>query len=60
MDSQLVKQKLAEHQINVSVGLAKSTLLYMNKHQLQSVVRASIHYYNTEAELEQLCKAIPL
>jgi cysteine desulfurase/selenocysteine lyase len=59
-DSQLVKQKLAEHHINVSVALAKSTLLFMNKHQLQSVVRISVHYYNTEAELEQLCKAMLL
>jgi cysteine desulfurase/selenocysteine lyase len=60
IDSQLVKQKLAEHHINISVALAKSTLLFMNKHQLQSVVRASVHYYNTEAELEQLCKAMLL
>lgn len=58
IDSLQVKNRLADHKINVSVGLAKSTLLFMNKHQLQSVVRASVHYYNTAAELETLCKVI--
>jgi selenocysteine lyase/cysteine desulfurase len=50
-----VKSKLAENNINVSVGLAKSTLIYMNKNQLTNVVRASVHYYNTEEEIEVMC-----
>jgi cysteine desulfurase/selenocysteine lyase len=58
MGSDLVKQKLAEKDINVSVGLAKSTLLFMNKNNLQSVVRASVHYYNTEEEIDMFCKAL--
>lgn len=58
VNCQQVKERLAEEHINVSVGLAKSTLLYMNKHQLQNVVRASVHYYNTEAELDMLCAEI--
>jgi len=52
MDSSLVKTKLAEKHINVSVGLAKSTLFYMEKQQLTSIVRASVHYYNTEEEIK--------
>lgn len=55
---ELVKQQLAAKKINVSVGLAKSTLLYMNKHQLPGNIRASIHYYNTEAEIAVCCEAL--
>jgi cysteine desulfurase / selenocysteine lyase len=55
-----IKIKLAEKQINVSVGLAKSTLIYMDKHHLASVVRASVHYYNTEEEILLLCNELVL
>jgi selenocysteine lyase/cysteine desulfurase len=58
MESALIKEKLAERNINTSVGLAKSTLYYMTRHQLTSVVRASLHYYNTEDELKSLCDAL--
>lgn len=58
VDADVVKNKLAEKQINVSVGLAKSTLIYMNKHHLDSVVRASVHYYNTDEEVAILCGAL--
>jgi len=58
MESAAVKNKLAQHNINVSVGQAKSTLFYMNKNHLSSVVRASVHYYNTEAELSTMCKLL--
>jgi selenocysteine lyase/cysteine desulfurase len=57
-DASLVKSVLAEKNINVSVGLAKSTLFYMNKNHITSVVRASVHYYNTEEEIEMLCDAL--
>ena len=58
MNSTEVKNKLAGLHINVSVGLAKSTLIYMNRHHLSSIVRASVHYYNTDDEIEVLCKAL--
>ena len=58
MESEAVKYKLAEKQINVSVGLAQSTLVYMNRHHLKTVVRASVHYYNTEEEVQFLCEAL--
>jgi selenocysteine lyase/cysteine desulfurase len=57
-DCASVKSMLVEKQINVSVGLAKSTLFYMNKNNLASVVRASVHYYNTENEIKMLCDAL--
>jgi cysteine desulfurase/selenocysteine lyase len=59
MDNASVKAMLAEKRhINVSVGLAKSTMFYMNKNHLSTVVRASIHYYNTEEEIRVMCEAL--
>jgi cysteine desulfurase/selenocysteine lyase len=58
VESTAVKAKLAEKKISVSVGLAKSTLYYMSKNHLTSVVRASVHYYNTEEEITALCNAM--
>ncbi|SHM59016.1 aminotransferase class V-fold PLP-dependent enzyme [Mucilaginibacter sp. OK098] len=58
MDSVLVKNELAANQINVSVGKAISTLIYMNKNQLSSIVRASVHYYNTEEEIKEMCTVL--
>ena len=58
MDAQSVKTALADRQINVSVAGASSTLIYMNKNHLSSIVRASVHYYNNEEEIGQLCEAL--
>ena len=57
-DAALVKRTLAERRINVSIGLAKSTPIYMDRHHLDNVIRASIHYYNTEEEINLLCRAL--
>ena len=53
-----VKSELAEKKVHVSVGWAKSTLIYMNRNSLSTVVRASIHYYNTEEEINGMCEAL--
>ena len=58
MDARAVKAYLAAQRINVSVGVARSTLIYMNKYHLTSIVRASVHYYNTEEEIKLLCDAV--
>ena len=57
-DSPTVKSRLAEKGINVSVGKAVSTLIYMNKNNLVSIVRASVHYYNTEEEINRMCDVL--
>ncbi len=48
-----VKQRLARQQINVSVSPREFTLLDMQQRQLEHVVRASVHYFNTEQEVER-------
>ena len=53
-----VKSVLSEKKIHVSVGLAESTLIYMNRKSLSTVVRASIHYYNTGEEINRMCEAL--
>lgn len=53
-----IKTLLANHQINVSLGPFGSTLLYMSKHNLTTVIRASIHYYNTEEEIKLMCDVL--
>lgn len=53
-----VKTKLAAKNINVNIGLAKSTLYYMNRKGLDGIIRASVHYFNTEEELELVCREL--
>jgi selenocysteine lyase/cysteine desulfurase len=58
VDPVRVKEHLAARKINVTVGRAGSTLLYMNRNHLVSLVRASVHYYNTGEEIDLLCSAL--
>jgi len=53
-----VKAALAERKINVSVSPAAWTLIDMTRRQIPSLVRASVHYYNTEDEIAQFCDAL--
>jgi selenocysteine lyase/cysteine desulfurase len=53
-----VQTKLAAKNINVHIGFAKSTLYYMNRKGLDGIVRASVHYYNTEEEIELVCREL--
>lgn len=53
-----IKTKLAAKNINVNIGFAKSTLYYMNRKGLDGIVRASVHYYNTEEEIGKLCREL--
>jgi cysteine desulfurase / selenocysteine lyase len=50
-----VQNRLAERNINVSVSRLNSTRLDMENRGLKDLVRASVHYYNTEEEVEQFC-----
>ena len=54
-DPREVRRALAAHQVNVTVSAASSTLLDMQARGLDSLVRASVHYYNSEEEVDRFC-----
>ncbi|WP_207476724.1 aminotransferase class V-fold PLP-dependent enzyme [Arenibaculum pallidiluteum] len=53
-----VKERLRARGINVSVTRVGSTRLDMEARGIESLVRASVHYYNTEEELDRFCRAL--
>ena len=57
-DSAEVQRDLAGEGINVTHSLPEGTRLDMSERQLQHLVRASVHYYNTEEEIEWFCQVL--
>ncbi len=53
-----VFNKLLSKKINISVSNRKGTLIDMDNRKIESLNRASVHYYNTEEEIDVLVKAI--
>jgi len=53
-----IQQYLRTKHINVSLSLPEYARLDLVKRQISSLVRASVHYYNTEEEVETFCQAI--
>jgi len=53
-----VKAALAAQAMNVTVSGTTSTRLDMEDRGLTQVVRASVHYYNSEGEVTRFCSAI--
>jgi len=53
-----VMKGLKEKGIAVRVSDRSSTLIDMERRGLEELVRASVHYYNTEEEIERLCEAV--
>ena len=49
---------LARHRINVTVSRAAWTRLDMEARHLPAVIRASVHYYNTEDEVDRFCTTL--
>ncbi|MCB9744208.1 MAG: aminotransferase class V-fold PLP-dependent enzyme [Alphaproteobacteria bacterium] len=56
--AQQVAAELGDAGINVSISPRDSTLLDMGDRGLDAVVRASVHYYNSEAELVTLVEEL--
>ena len=54
-----VQRRLAEQGVNVSVSLVEYARLDLQHRGLPDLVRASVHYYNTDDELERLISALP-
>lgn len=53
-----IKKILNSQQINVSLSPQSSTLLDMKSRNLDKLVRSSVHYYNTEEEIDKLLAAL--
>jgi cysteine desulfurase / selenocysteine lyase len=58
IEARQVKQALAERSMNVTTSTVASTRFDMEARGLTEVVRASVHYYNDEAEIERFSAAI--
>ncbi len=52
------QELLAEHSINVSISTPFSAPVDMHRRQIDGLVRASVHAYNTEEEIENLIEAV--
>ncbi len=57
-DPVAVKRRLRGQGINASVSSSEYARFDMEKRGLSALVRASVHYYNTEAEVEHFCAVI--
>lgn len=53
-----LRVQLKERDINVSVTWRESAWLDMEARDLNQLLRASLHYYNTETEIEQFCETL--
>ena len=53
-----IQRQLAASNINVSVAVRSSSVLDMDARKLDSIVRASVHYYNSEEEVDRFIQAI--
>lgn len=58
MTPDAVKQALAARQMNVSTSTPSSTRIDMERRQINGLVRASVHYYNTEVEIDRFVTAV--
>jgi len=56
-EAQIVVKNLRTQGINTSATLRQHARLDLEKRNLSSLVRASVHYYNTEEEVEIFCEA---
>lgn len=59
VSSQDVQRRLSERGVNTSVSLVEHARLDLPARGLPDLVRASVHYYNTDDELDQLIDALP-
>lgn len=58
-DPRAVQRRLSEHDINTSVSVVDYARLDLEARHLPALVRASVHYYNTEEEVDRLIAALP-
>ncbi|HHF7343742.1 TPA: aminotransferase class V-fold PLP-dependent enzyme [Legionella feeleii] len=54
----VIQQELSKQKINVSISLQEYARLDLAPRNLPALVRASVHYYNNEEEIDQFCNAL--
>ncbi len=57
-EAEAIQRELAAHKINVSISVPNYARLDAENRQLPTMVRASVHYYNSEAEVERFCNRL--
>jgi cysteine desulfurase / selenocysteine lyase len=58
LEAKEIQMRLRKQGINVSVSIQEYARLDLEVRNLPSVVRASVHYFNTEAEVTCFCEAL--
>ncbi|MFO8098020.1 MAG: aminotransferase class V-fold PLP-dependent enzyme [Salinibacter sp.] len=58
MNAEAIQSALRERNVNVSVSPPASTRLDADARALPALVRASVHYYNTEAEISRFTNVL--
>ncbi len=58
VESAAVQRSLAQRAVNVSVSPGHYTRFDMEARGLPDLVRASVHYYNSEDEVDALVEAV--
>ena len=53
-----VQRKLQEQKINVTVSTEDGSRLDLGARHISELVRASVHYYNSEEEIDRFCDAV--
>ncbi len=58
VDPAAIMERLAEHRINVTTSTVFSTRFDMASRGIDQLVRASVHYYNTDEELDRFVEVL--
>ncbi len=58
LDAEAIMARLRAQGINTSVTDPNSTLIDATKRGLPDLVRASVHYFNTDEEIARFCEAL--
>jgi selenocysteine lyase/cysteine desulfurase len=56
--AQAIQAHLRDHHINTSIVRRQNTLLDFPERKLGDINRASVHYYNTDTEIDAFCTAL--
>jgi selenocysteine lyase/cysteine desulfurase len=58
LKAEKIKYLLARENINTSMAIASGTLLDMRDRNIETAIRASVHYYNSEQEVDRFIQVL--